>query len=463
MTTTETAQDTNAGASPAASPGTGAPRDPRRWWVLGAMCFALFMAMLDNTVVNVAIPTIRKDLNASLSHIQWIVDAYTLAFASLMLTGGALGDIFGRKKAFVGGLAVFSAGSVVAALAPTSGWLIAGRTLTGIGAALLMPGTLAIITATFDEAERPMAIGTWAGFSGLALALGPVIGGTMVERIGWQSVFWLNVPIGVVGVVVAVLVVRESRDTSGTRKLDPLGLVLGSAMLFALVYGLIEANTKGWGDPVILGSFAVAAGLFVPFVIWERRVASPMINLRFFRNATFASANSVAFIVSFAMFGIFLYISLFIQNVQGYSPAAAGVRFLPMTLMIIMFAPLAGRMSGRIGSSRLMALGLGSCAVGLFFLSGIRVDTPYSHLVWQMMLMGFGMALVMSPMTAAVMQSVDTRMAGIASATTNTSREVGGTFGVALLGTIVSSLASAAFPRALAKTAVPPARRAKLV
>lgn len=437
-------------------------RDPRRWLILAVMCFALFMAMLDNTVVNVAIPTIKKDLNAGLSGIQWIIDGYTLLFASFMLTGGTVGDLYGRKKTFVGGLLAFAAGSLVAALAPSAAVLVVGRAMSGLGAAFLMPTTLAIITTTFDAQERPKAIGTWAGVSGLALAAGPILGGWMVEQFGWESVFWLNVPIGLLGALVAWRVVRESRDSTSGRRLDPLGLVVATVGLAGLVYSLIEANQRGWDDAQIISGFVVAAAAFSVFVWWELRAASPMLNLRFFASPTFSAANAVAFMISFSVFGIFLYLSLFLQNIRMYTPVQTGLRFLPMTGMIIVFAPIAGRLAGRLGSRWLMAGGMSCASLGLFLLSGIQVDTPYSHIVVPTMLIGIGMALTMSPMTAAVMGSVEQRMAGVASATTNTSREIGGTFGIALLGTLISQFAEANFPSQLPASLPPQVRQAAI-
>ena len=406
--------------------------------VLLTMCFALFMAMLDNTVVNVSLPRIRLELGAGLSDLQWIVDGYVLAFASLLLTGGILGDRYGRKKTFLGGLVVFTVASLGCGLAGSSGQLILFRALQGVGAALLMPGTLSIITVTFPPHERAKAIGMWAGVSGLALALGPTLGGWMVEHLGWESVFFLNVPIGAVGLVVASRVVRESISEQ-TRHLDLVGLALGTGALFSVTYGLIESNEKGWSDPLIVSALAVSAVLLLAFLAWERRSPQAMMPLSFFRIPAFSAGNTVAFAVSFGMFGIFFFMSLYMQVIRGYSPFQAGVRFLPMTLMIVVTAPNAGRFASRHGSRLPMTYGLALTGIGLFLMSRVTETTPYALLLPLFVVMGHGMASTMSPMTAAVMNAVGHERAGLGSAMTNTSREVGGVFGIALLGTLLTA------------------------
>ena len=430
---------------------------------LGAMCFALFMVMLDNTVVNVALPKIQEGLHAGVSGLQWVVDAYTLLFASLMLTGGTLGDIYGRKRAFMGGLVVFTVGSLSCGIAPSVGLLIAGRGLQGVGAALLLPGTLSILTNTFpDPSERAQAIGMWAGVSGLALAAGPVLGGLLVDTLGWHSIFFLNVPVGLLGLVVARAVVLESSNPEG-REVDLVGQLLGIVTLGSLTYALIEGNAQGWRSPLIVSLLAVATIGGVAFVLVEQRKRSPMLQLHFFRDATFTAANTVAFLVSFGMFGMFFFLSLYFQNVQGYSAVGTGLRFLPQTAMIIVTAPLAGRLAGRIGSRWPMAIGLTLAGSGLLLLERTSAGTPYSQLWWNLSMMGVGMGLTMTPMTAAVMASVPPARAGMASATTNTSREIGGVFGIALLGAIVTGRLTAVLPARLAAVGVPKAVIDKLV
>jgi MFS transporter, DHA2 family, methylenomycin A resistance protein len=430
---------------------------------LGAMCFALFMAMLDNTVVNVALPSIQHHLGSGVSGLQWIVDAYTLLFASLMLTGGTLGDIYGRKRTFLVGLLVFSAGSALCGLAPGIGVLIAGRAIQGVGAASLIPSTLSILTNTFpDPRERAQAIGIWAGVSGLALALGPVLGGFLVDALGWQSVFFLNVPVGIIAFVVASRVVQESKHPEG-RQVDLPGQLLGVIALGSLTYALIEGNAIGWRSPVIGSLLAVALVAAVAFLLVERASRSPMLMLQFFRNPTFSAAVTVAYLVSFGMFSIFFFLSLFFQNVQGDSAVATGVRFLPQTLAIIVTAPLAGRLAGRIGSRAPMAIGLAMVGSGLLLLLRADAATPYSHLWWNFTMMGIGMGLTMTPMTAAVMGSVPAARAGMASAVTNTSREIGGVFGIALLGAIVTGRLTSVLDGRLAGLGVAARLRAPIV
>ena len=429
--------------------------------VLFTMCFALAMAMLDNTVVNVALPSISRELGAGVSELQWIVDAYVLAFASLLLTGGIAGDRYGRKRMFLLGLTIFTLSSLLCGLSQSTGQLIGARALQGVGAALLMPGTLAIITVTFPPHERAKAIGLWAGMSGLALALGPTVGGLMVERLGWQSVFFLNIPIGIVAFVTATRTVQESRSEV-TRQLDLPGLVLGSGALLAATYGLIEANVKGWGDPVIVASLAAAAVLLVLFLGWELRSPKAMMPLRLFRIHAFSAGNTVAFAVSLGMFATFFFLSLYMQLIRGYTPFEAGVRFLPMTVMIIVTAPNAGRYASKHGSRVPMTYGLLLAGGGLLALSRLGVDTPYWVMLPIFMLMGHGMGSAMTPMTAAVMNAVGPQRAGLGSAMTNTSREVGGVVGIALLGTILTTRLSSTLEPLLRGIGLAPQQQAAL-
>jgi EmrB/QacA subfamily drug resistance transporter len=418
--------------------------------VLFTMCFALAMAMLDNTVVNVALPTINADLGAGVSGLQWIVDGYVLAFASLLLTGGILGDKYGRRRMFLFGLAVFTTASALCGLSQTTEQLVAARILQGVGGALLMPGTLSIITVTFPPHERAKAIGLWAGVSGLALALGPTVGGLMVEQIGWESVFFLNIPIGIVAFIVATITVTESRSEQA-RHLDVPGLILGTGALFFLTFGLIEANQRGWSDPVIIGSLVLAVVLLVSFLVAEHRNEHAMMPLSFFEIPAFSAGNTVAFSVSLGMFATFFFMSLYMQGIHGFSPFQAGVRFLPMTLMIVVTAPLAGRYASRHGSRAPMTYGLILAGGGLLFLGlTLQADTPTAYLLPVFLIMGHGMGATMAPMTAAVMNAVGAERAGLGSAMTNTSREVGGVLGIALLGTVLTTQLKNAFVPAVA-------------
>jgi EmrB/QacA subfamily drug resistance transporter len=413
----------------------------KKWWTLGAVAFGLFMIMLDNTIVNVALPAIEHSLHMSISSLEWIVTAYALTFAALLITGGKLGDMFGRRKMFIVGLVVFTLASLACGLAPNAGFLIGARAVQGIGAALMNPATLSIITATFPPKERGQAIGIWAGVSALALAIGPLLGGLIVDNINWHWIFYVNVPVGVVGIVVSYFFIKESRDTSHEQSIDLPGLVTSGASLLALSYALIEGNNHGWTSPEILGLFAGAAVLLAAFILLEMRQRLPMLDLSLFKIGSFVGANLVAMLVSLGMFGVFFYISLYVQNILGYSPTKAGAIFLPMTILIILVAPIAGKLSDRIGSRWLMGAGMGILGVSLLLYQRIGLHTGFWSLLPQLMLGGVGMALTMSPMTSAAMGSVPIDKAGVGSGVLNSFRQVGGSLGIALMGAILLSYA----------------------
>ena len=411
----------------------------RKWWTLGAVAFGLFMIMLDNTVVNVALPAIQRDLGIGLSELEWIVNGYALTFAVLMLTGGKLADLLGRRFIFIAGLAIFTGASLACGLAPSGGFLIGARVVQGVGSALMNPATLSIITATFAPRQRGMAIGIWAGVSAMALAIGPLVGGLITEQANWNWIFFINVPIGVLGIVVARLVITESRDESEGQRLDLPGLLVSGIALFALTYALIEANKHGWTSALILSLFGVAAVGFVAFVVLELRQRAPMLELSLFKNPTFAGANAVMLLVGLAMFGVFLYVSLYVQNVLGYSPIQAGATFLPMTVLIVLIAPVAGKFADRIGSRWLMASGLTLLSISLLIDSRFETDTTFWGLLPALLIGGVGMALAMTPTTAAAMGSVPVDKAGVGSAVLNSMRQVGGSLGIAIMGAIVAS------------------------
>jgi EmrB/QacA subfamily drug resistance transporter len=412
----------------------------RRWWTLAAMCFALFMIMLDNTVVNVALPSIQKDLGATVSGLEWTVNAYTLAFAVLLVTGGRLGDIFGRRRMFLFGVMTFAASSGFIGFSQSEAWLVGGRAVQGIGAAFMMPGTLSIISNAFPPAERGKAIGTWAGVSAMALAIGPVVGGFLVENVSWQSIFFLNLPVAVAAVVVTLFATHESRDETAPPSVDIPGVAAITVGLASLVLALVEANAWGWGSARILGLFATAALSLVAFVLVETRSRFPMVDFSFFRSRSFLGANVVAFIVSFAMLAMFFFIALYMQNIKGYSPLQAGVRFLPSTAVIMFAGPIAGRLTDRVGSRPLITTGLVMVSGSLFWQGHLSVGTPYGSLAGAFVLMGFGMGLVMSPMSTAAMNSVEQTKAGVASGILSMSRMVGGSFGVAAMGALITGL-----------------------
>jgi EmrB/QacA subfamily drug resistance transporter len=411
----------------------------RKWWTLGAVAFALFMIMLDNTVVNVALPAIQRGLGADLAQLEWVVNAYALTFAVLMLTGGKLADLLGRRRIFLVGLASFTAASLACGLAATAGQLIAFRALQGAGAALMMPATLAIISAAFPPRQRGLAFGIWAGVSAMALAIGPLIGGLLTQHIDWSWIFYVNVPVGALAVIAGLVVISESRDTSGEQSLDLPGLLVSGGALFALTFALVEANEYGWTSTLILGLFGAAVAGLALFVWIESRRRAPMLDLSLFRRRTFTGANIVAFLVTLAMFGVFFFMSLFVQRILDYSPVQAGAIFLPMTLLIIFVAPIAGRLSDKIGSRWLMAGGLSLVGISLMLFSGLDTTSGFWDLVPGLVIGGLGMASTMTPMTAAAMGSVPVAKAGVASGVLNTFRQVGGALGIAVMGAILTS------------------------
>jgi len=434
----------------------------RKWWTLAAMCFALFMIMLDNTVVNVALPRIQDDLGASISSLEWIVNGYTLSFAVLLATGGRLGDIFGRRRMFIGGVIVFTLASATAGLAPSTGALVASRVAQGVGAAFMMPGTLSIISDAFPAAERGRAIGTWAGVSALALAIGPVLGGFLVEHVSWRAIFYINLPVGIGAVAASLFAVRESRDPTVGREVDYAGVAVLTAGLTALVLALVEGNSWGWGSGSILALLISSAVLLGAFVVLELKVRAPMIEFGLFASRNFIGAVTVAFIVSFSMLGMFFFLALYMQNVLGYSPLAAGLRFLPTTLVIMVVAPVAGRLADRIGPRWPITVGLSLVALALFIFTGVNAQTTYGDLLPGFMAMGIGIALTMSPMSTAALNAVSQSKAGIASGVLSMFRMIGGTFGVAAIGALFQGAIRSRLDTLLGSSGIAPGQRAEL-
>ena len=413
----------------------------RKWWTLAAVSFGLFMIMLDNTVVNVALPAIQEDLGADLSQLQWIVTGYALTFAALMLIGGKLADAYGRRLIFVVGIVVFTGASLWCGLADSGEMLIAARVVQGGGAALMNPATLSIIAATFPARQRGMAIGIWAGVSALALAIGPLVGGLLTEHLSWHWIFFVNVPVGVVAIIASYLLITESKDETH-ESLDLPGLATSALGLFALTYGLIEANEYGWTSARIVGSFVVAAVALTSFVVIERRRRSPMLDLTLFRSGTYTGANVAMLLVALAMFGVFFFVSLYMQNVLGYSAVQAGAAFLPMTILIILVAPIAGRLSDKHGSRWLMTGGMVLLGIQLLYLSQLGPDADFWDLLPGFVCGGLGMALAMTPTAAAATRAVPVHKSGVGSAVLNAMRQVGGSIGIALMGAIVAHEAS---------------------
>ncbi len=413
--------------------------ETRKWWTLAAVSFGLFMIMLDNTVVNVALPSMARDLGVGLAELEWIVTGYALTFASVMLTGGKLADLFGRRRIFVIGLVIFTLSSLACGLAESGEFLIAARIVQGVGAALMNPATLSIIAATFPPHQRGMAIGIWAGVSALALAIGPLVGGLLTQHLDWSWIFFVNVPIGILAIVASFVLIPESKDESAEQSLDLPGLLTSGIGLFALTYGLIEANSYGWTSGRIVASFAVAVAMLTAFVLLELRQRLPMLDLSLFRSGTFAGANIAVLLVALAMFGVFFFLSLYMQGILGYSAVQAGASFLPMTILIILIAPIAGKTSDRIGSRWLMTAGMLLVSAQLVYFSRLGVESDFWTLLPGMLTGGVGMALVMTPSAAAAIRSLPVDKSGVGSAVLNAFRQVGGSLGIALMGAIMAN------------------------
>jgi EmrB/QacA subfamily drug resistance transporter len=397
--------------------------------------------MLDNTVVNVALPSIQEDLGADLSELEWVVAGYALTFAALMLIGGKVADAYGRRLIFVIGIVVFTLASLACGLSESSEMLIAARVVQGAGAALMNPATLSIIAATFPPAQRGAAIGIWAGVSALALAIGPLVGGLLTEHLSWNWIFFVNVPVGILGIAASLLLIDESRDETHER-LDIPGLSTSALGLFALTYGLIEANTYGWTSARIVGAFAVAIVALVVFVQLERLQRAPMLPLDLFKNRTYTGANTVVLLVALAMFGVFFFVSLYMQNILGFSAVETGAAFLPMTVLIILIAPIAGKATDQFGSRALMTIGMLLVAAQLLYFSQLEIDSTFWNLLPGFIVGGFGMAMTMTPSAAAATRAVPVDKAGVGAAVLNAFRQVGGTMGIALMGAIMAHVAA---------------------
>jgi EmrB/QacA subfamily drug resistance transporter len=432
-------------ASTVSADSTTGRLDSRRWWALAAMSLAAFMTYLDNNIVNVAIPTIQRSLHLSVSGLEWVVSSYLLTLASLLLVGGRLADVYGRRRLFLLGLAVFTVSSLAAGLAGSGGVLIASRAVQGAGAALLMPATLAIIVATFRDArERNMAIGIWAAAGALALALGPVLGGLISQHVRWGWIFLINVPVGVITFAISLRYVSESRAESAVRRLDVPGLIASAVSLFALTYALIEGNVRGWSSPLILGAFALAAVALAGFLAIEARAAHPMVDLSMFRSREFSGGTGTMMIWAFGILGIYFFTSLYLQETLAFSPVKAGLAFVPMALCVAVFAAIAPQVAVRAGAHRTVAAGMLLMVVGLVLFARLGLHASYASLLPGFMLFGAGAGLMNVPLTNAVMAATPPARAGIASALLNASREVAGLLGITVIGAILRTRQSAA-------------------
>jgi len=423
---------------------------------LAAVCAILFLTFLDNTIVSVALADIQSSLSASVTGLQWIVDGYLLAFAALMLTGGTLGDLLGRKKVMLAGVAVFCAGSIVAAVAPDTTTLIAGRVVMGLGAAASEPGTLSLIRHIYpDREERAVALGVWAAVSGLALALGPVIGGVLAEGLGWRSIFWFGLGLGAVSLAVAAVTLTESRDPEG-RKLDVPGLAAGAAAILAATFAVIEGENRGYGTWWIVALFAAAALLTLVFVLVEHHVPDPVLKLEFLRNPTFTAANVVAFATNLSVFSVFFFTALYLQLISNFSGFQIALVFTSLAVAMIVSGPLAGYWTARVGPRVPMVLGCVLAGVGLFLVDRqLTATTSVAALTWPLAIAGLGFGIALVTVTAAVLTLVPPEQSGMAASTVNTSRELGGVFGVAVLGAVVNAQLTSGLTEKLVKLGIP--------
>ena len=411
----------------------------RRWWALAVLCSSLLIISLDNTILNVALPALTQQLDASTSQLQWIVDGYTLVFAGLLLTAGSLGDRFGRKTFLAIGLVVFGLGSLSATFSTSSTMLALSRAVMGVGAAFIMPATLSLLTNIFrDPRERGRAIGVWAAVAGGGGAIGPVIGGFLLQHFWWGSVFLVNVPVCIIALIGGYLLLPQSRDPAAPR-LDPFGALLSIVGLVLLLWAIIEAPTDGWTDPVVVACFFGGVFVLAAFVVWELHSDHPMLDVRFFENRRFTAANIAITMTFFALFGSLFLITQYLQTVLGYSALDAGIRMLPMACVMLVVAPLAPRIVERVGTKLVVGAGLTLVTLGMAWASQVPATDGYPHLVVAMIMLSGGMGLVMAPATESIMGSLPPAKAGVGSAMNDTTRQMGGALGVAVIGSILAT------------------------
>ncbi|MCY0878104.1 MAG: MFS transporter [Firmicutes bacterium] len=428
----------------------GIQNDPRRWWALGAISFGLFMALLDITVVNVALPAIQRGVHASFNSLEWVVNAYALPVAVLLITSSRLGDLMGRKRVFLGGMAVFTLGSLSCAVSAhlhidslsRATVLNLSRALQGVGGSAMLPLSLSLITATFHGRERGTAFGIWGGVSGLALAVGPLVGGLLVAKVGWPSIFYLNVPTGILGIILGTWAIHDSRDQRAGRHIDVYGLVTLTVSLFCLVLALMKGNDKGWHSAYILTLFIVGGVALAAFIIGELLIKSPMLNPRLFASPTFTGAAVAVFMLSAGLYALFFYLSLYMQNYLGYDALQTGLRFLPLSALVLVTAPVAGRMSDRISPKWILSAGLAFILAGLLLLTRLGhavVAADWTMLLPGLILAGLGNGMVNPPISTLAMGSVDPRYIGMASGTNNVARQTGVAFGIAAEGAFLAN------------------------
>jgi EmrB/QacA subfamily drug resistance transporter len=412
----------------------------RRWWILVAVSLATFMTYLDNNVTNVAIPTIQRNLHLTIAGLEWVVSSYILVFASLLLFGGRMADLYGRRRLFLIGLSVFTLASLAAGLSGSGTELIAARLVQGLGAALLVPTTLAIIMATFtNQRERAGAIGTWTAIGAMAIGVGPLIGGFISQHFHWGWIFFINVPIGVITAAIGVPAITESRDEAAVRRLDIPGLVSSAIALFALIYALIEGHDKGWTSPLITASFGVAAVATAAFLLIESRAAEPMVATRLFRSRVFGGGTAVMMLWAFGILGIYFFTSIYLQTILGFSPTKAGLAFVPMAACLALFASLAPQVAPRLGTHRTVGLGMAVMSIGLYLVARLGGGATFANLMPGFLMFGAGAGLMNVPLTNAVLHSMPPERSGIASALLNASRELAGLLGITVIGAILRS------------------------
>lgn len=428
-----------------------------RWWTLAVLSASLVIIGLDNTILNVAIPTLQTELGASASELQWMVDSYVLVFAGLLLTMGALGDRFGRKKLLQAGLLIFGASSLLAALSETSGQLIAARAVMGIGGAMIMPSTLSILTDVFPREERGKAIGIWTGMAAIGIATGPALGGFLLEEsgFGWGAVFLINIPVAIAAIVAGLFLVPESRDPVPP-KIDIPGAVLSISFLSVLVYAIIEAPARGWADPLVLAAFGSSLLLGIIFIVVELKVPHPMLELSFFRNPRFSAGVAAITLAFFALFGMIFVLTQYLQFVHGYSALQAGIRITPFAFGMMLGAANSHRLVRKLGTNKVVAMGLLTLTAVLASLSLWEIDTPYWIIGGTLVIMSFGIANAMAPATDAVMGAVPLAKAGVGSAMNDTTRQVGGAFGIAIIGSVLNSIYSSGMSGSEAVASLPP-------
>jgi EmrB/QacA subfamily drug resistance transporter len=430
----------------------------RRWWTLCVLCLSLLIIGMDNTILNVALPTLVRDLHATQSQLQWVVDAYTIVYASLLLTTGSMGDKFGRKGALNVGLVVFGLGSLASAFSGSATMLIAARALAGIGGCIIMPATLSILTNVFPAGERGKAIGVWAGVSGLGIVVGPTAGGWLLQHFWWGSVFLINMPVVIVALIAGYFLVPTSRDPSSPR-LDPVGTVLSVVGLVGVLYAIIEGPDKGWTSTGVLAAFAVGVAVVAAFIWWELHSDHPMLDVRFFQNPRFSSASIAVTLIFFAMFGSLFFLTQYLQDVLGYSALRAGLGFMPLAAMLMIAAPNSARLTARFGTKVVVTSGMAVTAGALLLLTQATVHSGYLVVGIVLGLLGAGMGMAMSPATESIMGSLPLAKAGVGSAVNDTNRQIGGALGVAVLGSITASVYRAHVGSSAVVSALPAAAR----